>query len=75
MKNLLNFYRNVTCFEEYDENSFIGRWLDYSEWDDEEYWKLEKDLLKIAYEYRKTHIGSSRYLDWHYAYNSTIDNS
>ncbi|MFQ1013841.1 Imm41 family immunity protein [Avibacterium paragallinarum] len=56
MKNLLNFYRNITFFKEYDENSFIGRWLDYSEWDDEEYWKLEKDLLKIAYKYRKTHI-------------------
>ncbi|HDR1486936.1 TPA: hypothetical protein QB445_002073, partial [Pasteurella multocida] len=52
MNELLDFYRNITFFEEYDENSFIGRWLDYSEWNDKEYWKLEKDLLKIAQMYR-----------------------
>lgn len=52
MSELFNFYRNITFFEEYDENSFIGRWLDYSEWNDIEYWKLECDLLKIAYIYR-----------------------
>ncbi|HDR0715059.1 TPA: hypothetical protein QB221_002190, partial [Pasteurella multocida] len=54
MNELLDFYRNITFFEEYDENSFIGRWLDYSEWNDKEYWKLEKDLLKIAQMYRTT---------------------
>ncbi len=53
MKELNDFYRNVTYFEEYDENSFIGRWLDYSEWNDKEYWKLEKSLLKIADIYNK----------------------
>lgn len=54
MNDLCNFYRNVTYFEEYDEQSFIGRWLDYSEWNDVEYYKLEDDLLKIAYTYRTT---------------------
>lgn len=54
MNELLDFYRNITFFEEYDENSFIGRWLDYSEQNDKEYWKLEKDLLKIAQMYRTT---------------------
>lgn len=52
MNNIFNFYRNVTLFKEYDVNSFIGRWLDYSEWNDIEYYKLENDLLKIANEYR-----------------------
>lgn len=53
MIELNDFYRNITYFEEYDENSFIGRWLDYSEWNDKEYWKLEKSLLKIADMYNK----------------------
>ncbi|MCK3655914.1 hypothetical protein A4G19_09115 [Pasteurellaceae bacterium Macca] len=53
MNDIFDFYRNVTFFKEYDVNSFIGRWLDYSEWNDVEYSKLERDLLKIAYAYRE----------------------
>ncbi|PJG85958.1 Imm41 family immunity protein [Conservatibacter flavescens] len=53
MCDLNDFYRNITFFEEYDENSFIGRWLDYSEWNDHEYFKLEKSLLKIARIYQE----------------------
>lgn len=61
MDKFFDFYRNVTYFPEYDENSFIGRWLDYCEWNDDEYWKLEASLLAISYEYKKdgelpTHI-------------------
>ncbi|WKS98709.1 immunity 41 family protein [Gallibacterium salpingitidis] len=52
MDKLYDFYRNITYFEQYDENSFIGRWLDYSEWNDVEYWKLEKSLLEISNMYR-----------------------
>ncbi|QLB15305.1 hypothetical protein A6B39_07465 [Mannheimia granulomatis] len=52
MDKLHDFYRNVTYFEEYDENSFIGRWLDYLEWNDVEYWKLESSLLEISNIYR-----------------------
>ncbi|EMS3087851.1 hypothetical protein J7Z84_002113, partial [Neisseria gonorrhoeae] len=37
--------RNVPYFEGYDENSFIGKWYDDGVWDDEEYWKLENDLI------------------------------
>ena len=48
MNDLKDFYRNITYCEEYDENSFIGKWLDYGEWADDEYWKLEQSLLKIA---------------------------
>ncbi|AFU19463.1 Imm41 family immunity protein [Actinobacillus suis] len=48
MDDLNDFYRNITFFKEYDGNSFIGRWLDYSEWNDFEYFKLEKSLLNIA---------------------------
>ena len=47
MNDLKDFYRNITYCEEYDENSFIGKWLDYGEWADDEYWKLEQSLLKI----------------------------
>lgn len=50
------FYRNVTYSRLYDENSFIGRWLDYSEWNDDEYWKLEKDLINIAITYKNTKL-------------------
>ena len=32
MNDLKDFYRNITYCEEYDENSFIGKWLDYGEW-------------------------------------------
>ncbi|MDU8925649.1 Imm41 family immunity protein [Pasteurellaceae bacterium LIM206] len=48
VSDLYDFYRNVTYFKDYDENSFIGKWLDYSEWDDDEYFKLEEALLKIS---------------------------
>ena len=48
MNDLKDFYRNITYCEEYDENSFIGKWLDCGEWADDEYWKLEQSLLKIA---------------------------
>ncbi|WP_324682396.1 immunity 41 family protein [Bibersteinia trehalosi] len=56
MEKYMDFYRNVTYSRLYDENSFIGRWLDYSEWNDDEYWKLEKDFLNIAITYRKTKL-------------------
>jgi len=39
--------RNITYLNEYDEKSFIGLWIDDGVWSDVEYWKLEKDLLKI----------------------------
>ncbi len=39
--------RNVTFWEGYDENSFIGKWVDDGIWSDKEYWKLENDLLRI----------------------------
>lgn len=48
MGKLSNFYRNVTFFDDYDENSFIGRWLDYGIWHDEEYWKLDEALTLIS---------------------------
>lgn len=44
---LMDFYRNIAFDERYDENSFIGKILDYNYWSDKEYWKLEKDLIKI----------------------------
>ena len=34
MCELKNFRRNITCFEGYDENSFIGKWYDDGVWDD-----------------------------------------
>jgi len=46
-----NFRRNIPCFEEYDENSFIGKWYDNGVWDDEEYWKLENDLIEVRRKY------------------------
>lgn len=52
MDKLHDFYRNVTYSKQYDENSFIGRWLDCSEWNDVEYWKLEKSLLEISNIYK-----------------------
>ncbi|MCF7530119.1 Imm41 family immunity protein [Neisseria lisongii] len=52
MNPLTDFYRNVTYFDNYDENSFVGRWIDYGEWSDDEYWKLEKSLLAIAKKYK-----------------------
>lgn len=56
MVEYADFYRNVTYSRLYDENSFIGRWLDYSEWNDDEYWKLEKDLINIAITYKNTKL-------------------
>lgn len=53
MDKLYDFYRNVTYFEEYDDLSFIGRWLDFSEWNDNEYCKLEKSLLEISCIYKE----------------------
>ncbi|HEZ0050290.1 TPA: hypothetical protein WD549_001250, partial [Neisseria meningitidis] len=35
----------------YDENSFIGKWYDDGVWDDEEYWKLENDLIEVRKKY------------------------
>ncbi|HEZ2310477.1 TPA: immunity 41 family protein [Neisseria meningitidis] len=43
--------RNVPYFEGYDENSFIGKWYDDGVWDDEEYWKLENDLIEVRKKY------------------------
>ncbi|MEF1793002.1 Imm41 family immunity protein, partial [Neisseria gonorrhoeae] len=43
--------RNVPYFEVYDENSFIGKWYDDGVWDDEEYWKLENDLIEVRRKY------------------------
>ncbi|HGM2926821.1 TPA: immunity 41 family protein [Neisseria gonorrhoeae] len=43
--------RNVPYFERYDENSFIGKWYDDGVWDDEEYWKLENDLIEVRRKY------------------------
>ncbi|WP_118818364.1 immunity 41 family protein [Neisseria meningitidis] len=43
--------RNVPYFEGYDENSFIGKWYDDGVWDDEEYWKLENDLIEVRRKY------------------------
>ncbi|WP_061818676.1 immunity 41 family protein [Neisseria meningitidis] len=51
MCELKNFRRNITCFEGYDENSFIGKWYDDGVWDDEEYWKLENDLIEVRKKY------------------------
>ncbi|HEZ1861598.1 TPA: hypothetical protein WHN39_002172, partial [Neisseria meningitidis] len=34
-----------------DENSFIGKWYDDGVWDDEEYWKLENDLIEVRKKY------------------------
>lgn len=51
MCELKNFKRNIPCFEEYDENSFIGKWYDDGVWDDEEYWKLENDLIEVRQKY------------------------
>ncbi|MGR3808235.1 Imm41 family immunity protein [Pasteurella testudinis] len=48
-----DFRRNIPFLSSYDEGSFIGRWLDYSEWVDDEYWLLEKDLIRISFCYRK----------------------
>ncbi|MGT9759621.1 immunity 41 family protein [Neisseria meningitidis] len=45
-----DFRRNIPCFKEYDENSFIGKWYD-GVWDDEEYWKLENDLIEVRKKY------------------------
>ena len=45
-----DFRRNIPCFEEYYENSFIGKQYDDGVWDDEEYWKLENDLIEERYE-------------------------
>lgn len=42
-----DFRRNILCFKEHDENSFIGKWYDDGVWDDEEYWKLENDLIEV----------------------------
>ncbi|EPF57755.1 hypothetical protein NM2007461_0379, partial [Neisseria meningitidis 2007461] len=42
-----DFRRNIPCFKEYDENSFIGKWYDDGVWDDEEYWKLENALIEV----------------------------
>ncbi|EOC42999.1 hypothetical protein NM2000175_0418 [Neisseria meningitidis 2000175] len=46
-----DFRRNIPCFEEYDENSFIGKWYDDGVWDDEEYWKLENALIEVRRKY------------------------
>ena len=46
-----DFRRNIPCFEGYDENSFIGKWYDDGVWDDEEYWKLENDLIEVRRKY------------------------
>ena len=46
-----DFRRNIPCFEEYDENSFIGKWYDDGVQDDEEYWKLENDLIEVRKKY------------------------
>ena len=46
-----DFRRNIPCFKEYDENSFIGKWYDDGVWDDEEYWKLENDLIEVRKKY------------------------
>ncbi|HFC7820451.1 TPA: immunity 41 family protein [Neisseria meningitidis] len=51
MCELKNFRRNITCFEGYDENSFIGKWYDDGVWDDEEYWKLGNDLIEVRKKY------------------------
>ena len=51
MCKLNNFKRNIPCFEEYDENSFIGKWYDDGVWDDEEYWKLENALIEVRRKY------------------------
>ncbi|EMT4698222.1 immunity 41 family protein [Neisseria gonorrhoeae] len=51
MCELKNFRRNITYFEGYDENSFIGKWYDDGVWDDEEYWKLENDLIEVRRKY------------------------
>ncbi|UOO80755.1 immunity 41 family protein [Uruburuella testudinis] len=53
MSNFKDFYRNITYYTEYNEDSFIGKWLDYGAWDDNEYWKLEQDLLEISKKYNE----------------------
>ncbi|CZE49748.1 Imm41 family immunity protein [Campylobacter geochelonis] len=44
---LVDFYRNTAFDNRYDENSFIGKILNYNLWSDDEYWKLEADLQKL----------------------------
>lgn len=51
MENLNNFYRNITFSDQYDEHSFIGYWLDYSIWSDDEYWKLDDALNAVKAKY------------------------
>ncbi len=55
--------RNVPYFEGYDENSFIGKWYDDGVWDDEEYWKLENDLIEVRRKYLIRWIYQG-YRDW-----------
>lgn len=51
MKTFPDLNRNVTFSENYDEQSFIGKWLDYGVWNDKEYWKLDRAFedIKSAY--------------------------
>lgn len=51
MNDLYNFYRNITFSNDYDEHSFIGYWLDYGIWSDEEYWKLDDALNAVKTQY------------------------
>lgn len=51
MDKFYNLKRNVTFWEGYDENSFIGKWVDDGIWSDSEYWKLELDLIKVKEKY------------------------
>lgn len=46
---LENFKRNLPYpgSPDFDQDSFIGLWVDDCVWSDVEYWKLEKDLLSI----------------------------
>lgn len=60
-----DFRRNIPCFEEYDENSFIGKWYDDGVWDDEEYWKLENDLIEVRRKKISLSDGYTKgYRDW-----------
>lgn len=51
MDDFLDFYRNVTYCDSYDENGFIGKWVDDGIWVDAEYIKLERAILCIGKSY------------------------
>ncbi len=60
---LNNFYRNIKTSSSFSSNSFIGKFIFRGIWDDNEYWKLEKDLLKIYKNYRHKNVPRKIFAD------------